>query len=95
MIDGMLFDNATFDETGSLKALQEFKWTYEGAIASGNKNVADSLKEQATAELEISNQRGVPLEWHVREDQLRYFKEALGPDVSKNITWKTYASDIR
>ena len=78
-IGGLNFDNATFNESGSLQSLEEFKWDYSGSIASGNQGVADSLVNQATQQLEVADRLGVPLNWHVQAAQETAFRNVLGP----------------
>jgi hypothetical protein len=89
-VNNVRFDNARFDEWHNLEALQEFKWTYEGSIASGNPGVAQSLINQATAQVREADRLGVPLEWHVMESQETAFRCVLGPELSDRITWQPY-----
>jgi hypothetical protein len=78
-IGGLNFDNATFNESGALQSLEEFKWDYSGSIASGNQGVADSLVNQATQQLEVAERLGVPMNWHVQAAQEYAFRNVLGP----------------
>ena len=90
-ISNVKFDNVTFGAYGDLTSLQEFKWDYIGSIVSGNEAVADKLIEQATTQLTIADELGVPLEWHVADTQLQNFQNVLGGDISAMIKWVTYS----
>ena len=94
-VQGLRFDRATFDEYGYLKSLDEFKSTYEGSIASGNRGVATGLRQQARAQTRIADELGVTLEWHVRKAEVEAFKKVLGPKLSKYITFVPYRNAIR
>jgi len=90
------FDNVGFDANGNLTSLMEFKWDYIGSIMSGNQKIADKLVEQATTQLAIADELGVPLEWHVAKTQLQNFQNVLGPEISARIKWVTYSlSQVR
>lgn len=89
-VKGVRFDRASFDQFGDLKSLDEFKYTYAGSIASGNQGVADSLKAQAKSQISIADELGVPLEWHVKKAEIKAFQQALGPELTKHITFKPY-----
>ncbi len=93
-VKGVRFDRASHDQLGHLKSLDEFKWTYEGSIASGNEGVAKSLRDQASTQIRIADELGVPLEWHVRKDEIPAFKKVLGPDIAKHITFVPYGNGV-
>ena len=92
-IDNLPFDDATFDQFGSLARLEEFKWSYSGSIARGSRAVADRLIDQATRQLAVADEHGVPLRWTVADTELPYFQNALGEDLSSQIEWSTYPLD--
>jgi hypothetical protein len=52
--------------------------------------VADSLRAQATKQLKVSDELGVPLEWHVKKTEVQSFKNALGSRLSGRITFIGY-----
>jgi hypothetical protein len=90
-IGSTTFDNVRFGDYGDLSALQGFKWDYSGAIAGGSESVGRKLVEQAMTQLQIADELGVPLEWHVADTQLQGMQNVLGPELSSKITWVTYS----
>lgn len=84
------FDDVKFDPDGNLQSLDEFKAPYDGPIAAGSWKAVRRLRKQADAQLEVADEFGVPLKWHVPTAQLENFKNALGKARSKAIEWVPY-----